>query len=574
MAVYVSNSHRFYYLQNFHVALDWLQTRYADVLQAHELSFMREFTALPEASRALLVRMIMRRGDIFRTGKLVYEEIGCVHSAAAPLLELGWLDGNAPMTLAEACSQLRNAEIRMVFARDGEGHVRRWAGSRRAAMLEQLDPQYPAAQPWRHWWPQAQEDAWRVTVAELCRRLRLMFFGNLHQQWSEFVLADLGVFKYERVALSRQARAFTHSRDIDCWLALQLCREGVDDGVDHAELSQALDTLVSTNAWLARRRDRVRFVLGQRAERAGQWDDALSCYANNTEPASTYRHARVLERAGRWQQALELAQAAVAGRQGAQVAAGEPASHTTPACEAGAQKLARLIPRLQHRLGLARTRNAAPTCRREVSTLVLPVSEERVERAVCRHLHSDIAPVFYVENALVNGLFGLLCWEVVFADVPGAFFHPFQSGPADLHDHGFARRRTAQIEAAMASLAQDTWREVVRDRYVRKYGVLSPFVHWSALTPALLDLALACIPGEHLRIWVERLLADLRANRTGWPDLIQFFPERATYEMIEVKGPGDRLQDNQIRWLDYGAAHDMPMRVVHVRWAPETDTLA
>lgn len=33
---------------------------------------------------------------------------------------------------------------------------------------------------------------------DLCDRLRLMFFGNLHQDWSEFVLADLGIYTYEK----------------------------------------------------------------------------------------------------------------------------------------------------------------------------------------------------------------------------------------------------------------------------------------------------------------------------------------------------------------------------------------
>jgi VRR-NUC domain len=41
--------------------------------------------------------------------------------------------------------------------------------------------------------------------------------------------------------------------------------------------------------------------------------------------------------------------------------------------------------------------------------------------------------------------------------------------------------------------------------------------------------------------------------------------------MIEVKGPGDRLQDNQIRWLAYCAEHGIPARVVHVQWASESD---
>lgn len=42
------------------------------------------------------------------------------------------------------------------------------------------------------------------------------------------------------------------------------------------------------------------------------------------------------------------------------------------------------------------------------------------------------------------------------------------------------------------------------------------------------------------------------------------------YEMIEVKGPGDRLQDNQIRWLAYCVEHGMPVCVVHVQWTHES----
>ena len=29
------------------------------------------------------------------------------------------------------------------------------------------------------------------------------------------------------------------------------------------------------------------------------------------------------------------------------------------------------------------------------------------------------APVHYVENTLINGLFGLLCWPAIFAPLPG-----------------------------------------------------------------------------------------------------------------------------------------------------------
>ena len=82
----------------------------------------------------------------------------------------------------------------------------------------------------------------------------------------------------------------------------------------------------------------------------------------------------------------------------------------------------------------------------------------------------------------------------------------------------------------------------------------------------LVELALDCIPAAHLRKWCERILADVRENRTGFPDLIQFWPGQRRYRMIEVKGPGDRLQDNQLRWIDYCLEHGMPVEVCYLQW--------
>ena len=110
--------------------------------------------------------------------------------------------------------------------------------------------------------------------------------------------------------------------------------------------------------------------------------------------------------------------------------------------------------------------------------------------------------------------------------------------------------------------------EIIRQRWQSKHGLQSPFVFWGLLDEALLDLALQCIPAQHLKRWCERMLKDIRANRAGMPDLIQFWPGERRYRMVEVKGPGDRLQDNQRRWLAFCAEHHMPVEVVHVQWEP------
>src|SRR5690554_7444410 len=90
-----------YYLDNFQQALDWLQTRYADLLTAQERDFMRQFVLLPVSSRALLVRLIMRKGPHFRSDRLRYPEIGEIAHAAGPLLDLGWLSDAALLSRSE-----------------------------------------------------------------------------------------------------------------------------------------------------------------------------------------------------------------------------------------------------------------------------------------------------------------------------------------------------------------------------------------------------------------------------------------------------------------------------------------
>lgn len=106
----------------------------------------------------------------------------------------------------------------------------------------------------------------------------------------------------------------------------------------------------------------------------------------------------------------------------------------------------------------------------------------------------------------------------------------------------------------------------IRCRYRDKFGLQSPFVYWELLGEELLEQALDCLPAAHLRAWFERLLEDIPGNRAGLPDLIQFWPAQRRYRMVEVKGPGDRLQDNQLRWLQFCREREMPVAVCYVRW--------
>ncbi|MCL7941964.1 VRR-NUC domain-containing protein [Halomonas sp. ATCH28] len=548
-----------YYLANFRFVLAWVAERHGDLLDAAEHDFLAAFAVLPEASQALLVRMVMRKGEHFRTSRLRYPEIGDTEAALAPLVASGLVEAAPELGLEALFRQLRLPELRRALA--GEiAAAGLPAATGKAALLEVLAPRLTEPRRLADWWPAAPDRVVRLAVMATCDRLRLMFFGNLRQDWAEFVLTELGLQRFERVAITPDSRAFRRRTEVDAYLALHRLRERLEAGEAVSALCAELPAPLVDNAWLAARHRRLCVALGRQAEREGQGEPALALYAQAGWPEgdlpgsveARIRHLRLLERRGAHAAALALA---------------EPLMKA-PASEEEAQALGRLVPRLCRRLGLS-----PPASRREPAprqwTLTLPPGP--VEAAVCDHLHRDAAPVHYVENSLFTGLFGLLCWEALFAPLPGAFFHPFHHGPADLYREDFVARRRARFETCLARLETGEYREAIRATWQEKHGLASPFVHWGALDEALLERALDCLPAAHLRACFERLLGDLKANRAGLPDLIQFLPEapqdEPRYRLIEVKGPGDRLQDNQRRWLAFFHAREIPAAVCHVRWA-------
>jgi hypothetical protein len=185
-----------------------------------------------------------------------------------------------------------------------------------------------------------------------------------------------------------------------------------------------------------------------------------------------------------------------------------------------------VLPRLRRKLGEPAVPKAKP---RAVTRLDLaltpPAPLMSVEYCVQAHLSEPDAPVHYVENGLINSLFGLLCWEAIFAPLPGAFFHRSSAG-----------RRICSAKTSISagrpcsprvsSNSDERYKATIRQRYSEKWGIQSPFVFWNLLSEELLEQALACLPAEHLRCWFERLLLDIRANRAGMPDLIQFWPRK------------------------------------------------
>ena len=542
-----------YYLENFETVVRWVREHHSDLLTTLETGHIDSLVALNQPERALLARLVMRTGELFRVEKLNYPELGLsAQNAANALVRHGWIDDNPEVPLAELFRLFTVAELRPALT----GQIAA-AGlpvtAAKGRLKEVLTPLNPDPVPVDHWLPGIQTRVIGLNHMELFDRLRLMFFGNLRQSWSDFVLVELGHQQYEQVVISPRSRAFDTRDDVDRYLVMQRCRERLDDGESPATVWQDLPP-ANANAWLESRRGRLLFELGKRAERSGNTGLALSAYSASGHREARLRQLRLLERLRRHREAWDLARAGAA--------------------EAGSGMDQRGLERILSRLAKKLDEALPPAPARPALlsfTLALENPEgHSVEWAVGQHLTRPQAPVAYVENTLINGLFGLLCWRALFAPVPGAFFHPFHSGPADLYREDFVARRQALFEDCIGALATGDYKARIRNTWRQKQGLASPFVIWPALPEDLLELALECIPARHLELMFRRLLDNLREHRSGFPDLIRFQPDQADpnrrYEMIEVKGPGDRLQDHQTRWLEFCVSHEIPVSVCYVRW--------
>ncbi|TGD72601.1 VRR-NUC domain-containing protein [Mangrovimicrobium sediminis] len=300
-----------------------------------------------------------------------------------------------------------------------------------------------------------------------------------------------------------------------------------------------------------RRRDRLCNSVARQLEREGELELALALYCDSGTHPARERAARVLENLGEERAALEAAQEALAD----------------PWCEEERDAMGRIATRLARKLGVPGYKR-----RRDdfaMLDLQVPRVERGVERAAAQCLVGEWRAVYYVENQLMNALFGLAFWEEIFAPVAGAFTNPFQSAPADMYEAGFREARSELLEARFAQLAGADLGEVLPRAHAAYCDYQCRWVNWRAVDAQLVAAAAAIIPAQHLLAIWRRMLFDPRENRRGFPDLLALGEAPGDYRMIEVKGPGDTLQESQKRWLRYFDEQSIPAAVARVSWCDE-----
>jgi len=540
-----------YYLKNFRFLVDWVWARYADLLDDDEQHFIQAFHQLGHDAQCLLVRLSSRKGPIFRCDKLSYREIPSIELAAQQLLEAGLLKTEALLDVELLANTLTKPELLALFPNNLAGLKR----ARKEILVQNLVVQFCEPRTWQGWTQHQFGAAWHLDNQHIIRTLLLLFFGNSYQDLTEFVLQDLGLYRYENYSIDHQHRIFKSRAELQQYQHLVQLREQLegDCQTENLILLASQLTMECASDKLRRRRAKLCNQIAYELERVSEHVIAFQLYEQSHLPPARERRIRLLDKQGKYAEAWTLLNELL----------------SQPLNEHELQVAQRMAPRLAKKLGASFEKcSPAAICTQQ---LLLPkICDEqgnalRVEELVRLSLDNTHEPCVYAENLLLSGLFGLWLWPEMFRGIEGAFANPFQAAPLDMYQENFVSNRLG-INALWELLENDQYRHAIRQTWKEKQGITNHFVNWSFLTSDLLDIALGCIPASHLKLIFARLLFDIKNNRSGLPDLIQFYPEQKSYRMIEVKGPGDRIQDNQQRWLDYFATHQIPAEVCYVRW--------
>ncbi|KAJ3987415.1 hypothetical protein F5890DRAFT_1498213 [Lentinula detonsa] len=170
---------------------------------------------------------------------------------------------------------------------------------------------------------------------------------------------------------------------------------------------------------------------------------------------------------------------------------------------------------------------------------------------------------FHSETCILTTIFALLFWDIIFADIPGAFETAYQIAPLDLVEDSFYYARKEIIESRLKELKDGKALDILEkhERLYRESKTWCVGVRWDVCGKDELAEIVECMGRNALVVICELFCQDYPARASGVPDLILWKYEERKCKFVEVKGPGDRARENQTLWFDtlLGAGLDVDL---------------
>ncbi|WP_407330500.1 VRR-NUC domain-containing protein [Enterovibrio sp. 27052020O] len=529
-----------YYLDNFHSIINIVATRYDDLLTKTEQEWLLTFSSLSLDAKLLTVRLLSRKGCWFRRDKLHYDEINDIDTAIHELVNQSFVFVTRTPSFVVAAELMTKPELLEHFSA-----IPLKASAKKSDIISTISQSV------------TEEGIPPLATDCLCMPhdvlpiFLLLYFGNSRQDLSQFVLSDLGIYRFERVSLLNEDRLFNSRDQIEDWLFFSTLNDNYWQYTEIKDSSAAIaliDSLPKRPTWtpLARKWDKLANRLARDAERASDFAIATRLFTQSCLPPARERLARIAIKQEDFHSAIQAVNAMI------EYPINEDEKDV-------AQRIGRQLAKKVPLSTLPFSVSRAPAAQFATNTLPLAF-EGRVENAAARTYESDGWKVWFCENAVLNGLFGLMFWDIIFAPIKGAFLNPFQRSPRDMYSPDFATSRLALINERISEFQQGSFS--IMDVYDEKEGITNDWVNWALVDKPLIEAVCSTLTGDQIIACMKRILFDTKSNRSGHPDL--FMIKDGGCQFVEIKGPGDKLQPHQIRWLNFLNAHDIQSTVLYI----------
>ncbi|KAF8014411.1 hypothetical protein BT93_H0284 [Corymbia citriodora subsp. variegata] len=585
------------YQQNFSLLIHEVLNRSSNLFTDDEKLFMESFTSLSDDSQRLFVRLYSRKGPWFRLSNISYPEISDALQAVNELSGKGYMipfdcteglqtDEMMGILRVLTISELR--EISCMPKKKGSQNSRKkdLIASALCSYRDGLCPVLPSvlldkAGVCVKISPRAETVFWRA---------ERIFFLNGEQDLSTFLLVDLGAVKYPTYNCTISEQIFSsRSQLLDYEEAIEVAQL-MDESLDENHANQVLRCLKIADSRVDLPSEHVSrsSIPGSEAafiscftaswvyskvillgisylERERRYPDAinllkqlLDCFPSDGRRGYwTVRLSINLEHLGFLDESLSVAED---GLLDPWVRAGSRMALQKRVLRLGKPPRRWKIPRsfeiTKWKIKEVHVQGRPLNCEMGQKSRFYGEDGEQcgVEQLALQYYANEGGcwSGIHTESGIWLTMFGLLMWDVIFSDVPNVFRTKFQTAPLDLETDSFYLARKGLIETHLQSIQDGMAEEILITSWESHVGTACRGVNWDRHSLSELRAAVTCVGGPCLASLCRLLSQDYRTWSSGMPDLLlwQFHGEyRGEAKLVEVKGPNDRLSEQQRAWL-------------------------
>nr|XP_009404211.2 PREDICTED: fanconi-associated nuclease 1 homolog isoform X2 [Musa acuminata subsp. malaccensis] len=587
------------YQKNFSLMIEEVMSHHSQLFTVEEKMFTGSFNSLSDEGQRLFIRLYTRKGPWFRVSNISYPEIQDPQKAVEELQLAGYIysfqSSEDPFIydMKEVIDLLNVSEMRKVI--NLELPKKRINCARRHELINILFSAYAnGACPLLPKMVLGQVGTCiRISSSSdiLFWRIQRLFFLNGEQDLSAFLLIDLGMIKFPDYVCNISHRIFQDRTDLLEYEEAIEVAQIMDESLEESNMEMVIRCIDISDIRMC-----TSFRGKSQSSTSGTPPQFFSTFS------ASFVYSKVLslgvsffEREHRYEDAIRLLKGLLRriihdsrrgywmlrlsvdlehmNRLNESLSVAEEGI-LDPWVRAGSRiALQRRVLRLGKPPRRWRIPDYADSVKRKIKEVCIrgrPLTSETATKNSYYGYDGELCGVeqlalqFYAEegggwsgvhseSGIWMTIFGLLMWDVIFFNVPDVFMSRFQIAPLDFDTDDFYVTRESLIESQLQKINGGMAEEILISSWESHVGIACRGVNWERQSLSDLRVAVACIGGSPLASLCRHLATDYRSWSSGMPDLLlwRFHGDKGEGEakLVEVKGPTDRLSEQQRAWL-------------------------